>query len=52
VSQETVQRTNTAKSRRIRDVFLSKLLKEARLKMRFPETPNSPNQAYLAEAPR
>ena len=38
--------------RRVRDVFLSKLLKEARLKMRFPETPNSPNQAYLAEAPR
>lgn len=33
---------------RVRDVYLSKLVKEGRLNMRFPEAPNSPNQAYTA----
>lgn len=34
---------------RVRDVYLSKLVKEGRLRMRFPEAVNSPNQAYAAK---
>ena len=48
---EQIARLINRNPERVRDVYLSKLVKQGRLKMRFPETPNSPNQAYAAGGP-
>lgn len=52
LSGEQIARLINRNPERVRDVHISKLVKEGRLRMLYPETPNSPNQAYTAGGPR